>query len=87
MSPPVKYTLGRVGLFVILAMIMLVIPLPIDFYLRLLIALVVSVPLQFIVLRRWRAEMIAYVDGAVARRREQKEKLRTALAGDDEPSA
>lgn len=84
MSPPVKYTLGRVGLFVVLALIMLLVPLPIDFYLRLLIALVISVPLQFIVLRRWRTEMIAYVDGAVARRRSQKEKLRAALAGDDE---
>jgi hypothetical protein len=83
MNPMMKYTLGRVGLFVILAVVLLVLPIPLDFFLRLLIALVVSMALQFVVLRKWRAEMIDYVDGAMSRRRDEKAKLRAALSGDD----
>jgi hypothetical protein len=83
MSPVVKFTLGRVGLFVAVALLLW--PVPIDLLLKLMIALVVSVPLQFVVLRKWRADMIEYVDHAANRRRTEKEKLRAALAGDDEP--
>jgi hypothetical protein len=81
-SPVVKFTLGRVGLFVALALVLW--PVPIDLLLKLMIALVVSVPLQFVLLRKWRAEMIGYVDQAANRRRTEKDKLRAALAGEDE---
>jgi hypothetical protein len=84
-SPVVKFTLGRVGLFVLIGLLLW--PVPIDLLLKLMIALVVSVPLQFIVLRKWRADMIDYVDQAATRRRTEKEKLRAALAGEDEPSS
>jgi hypothetical protein len=81
MSPFVKYTLGRVGLFVIIALLLL--PVPIDLLLKLLIALALSAGLQFVVLRKWRQEMIDYVDKSAAKRREEKANLRRALAGED----
>jgi hypothetical protein len=83
MTPTVKYTLGRVGLFVAVALLLW--PVPIDLLLKLMIALAVSVPLQFVVLRRWRAQFIEQIDRAATRRRAEKEKLRAALAGEDEP--
>jgi hypothetical protein len=86
MSPVVKFTLGRVGLFVGLALLLWPVP-GINPLLKLMIALVVSVALQFVVLRKWRAEMIDYVDQVANRRRTEKEKLRAALAGEDEPGA
>jgi Protein of unknown function (DUF4229) len=80
-SPVLKYTLGRVGLFVVVALLLL--PLPLDLLVKLMVALVASFGLQFVVLRRWRAQMIDYVDGAATRRREARQRLRTALAGED----
>jgi hypothetical protein len=81
LSPFVKYTLGRVGLFVVIALLLL--PVPVDLLLKLLIALVLSAGLQFVVLRKWRREMIDYVDKSAAKRREEKANLRRALAGDE----
>jgi hypothetical protein len=86
MSPVVKFTLGRVGLFVGISLLLWPVP-GIDLLLKLMIALVVSVALQFVVMRKWRADMIDYVDQAATRRRTEKEKLRAALAGEDEPSS
>jgi Protein of unknown function (DUF4229) len=85
MNPTVKYTLGRVGLFVACALALL--PTPLNLFLKLMIALVVSFALQFLVLRRWRQEMIGQVDQAMARRKQEKEQLRAALAGEDDDSA
>ncbi len=82
MSPMVKYTLGRVGLFVLVVLALW--PVPLNIAVKLMVALVVSFGLQFVLLRRWRAEMIGHVDEAVVRHRAEKEKLRAALAGDDE---
>ncbi len=80
MSPAVKYTLGRLGLFVLCAVLLT--PLPIDLLLRLMIALLVSMVLSFFLLRRWRDEMVLQIDAAVKRRRQEKERLRAALAGE-----
>jgi hypothetical protein len=82
MSPAVKYTLGRVGLFV--ACVLVLAPTPLNLFLKLMIALVVSFALQFVVLRKWRLEMIGQVDQAMSRRKQEKERLRAALAGEDE---
>ncbi len=82
MSPAVKYTLGRIGLFALVALLLW--PLPLNLAVKLMIAIVVSFALQFVVLKRWRNEMITQVDHAVARRRTEKAKLRAALAGEDE---
>lgn len=84
MTPTVKFTLARVGLFAVVALVLW--PTPLDPLVKLMIALVVSTVLQFFVLKRWRAEMIDHIDKSVARRREGKERLRAALAGEeDEP--
>jgi len=85
MTPMVKFTLGRVGLFVLISLALW--PVPIDLLLKLMIAIIASFGLQFVVLRKWRAEMIGQVDQVASRRRAEKEKLRAALSGEDEPSA
>jgi uncharacterized protein DUF4229 len=80
-----KYTLGRLVLFV--ACVAVLVPVPLNVWLKLMIAVVVSFALQFVLLRKWRQEMIGQVDHAVARRRVEKERLRAALAGDDDRAA
>ena len=82
MNPALKYTLGRVGLFVLCAVALL--PVPLNIWVKLMIAVVASFALQFVLLRKWRQEMIGQVDAAMARRRQEKEKLRSALAGDED---
>jgi uncharacterized protein (DUF983 family) len=83
MNPVVKYTLGRIGLFALCAAILVAVPVPVNLWIKLMVALLASVVLQFVVLRSWRVEMIGYVDQAMARRRDEREKLRAALAGED----
>jgi len=84
MNPLVKYTLGRFGLFVLCAAVLIAVPVPVDIFIKLMVALLASIALQFVILRRWRLEMMEYVDGAMARRRAEREKLRAALAGEDD---
>jgi hypothetical protein len=83
MNPALKYTLGRVGLFVLCAAVLL--PVPLNIWVKLMIAVVASFALQLVLLRKWRLEMIGQVDEAMARRRREKQKLRSALAGDETP--
>ncbi|MER7888778.1 DUF4229 domain-containing protein [Micromonospora sp. NPDC094482] len=84
MSASVKYTLGRIGLFVlVLAALWLV---DMNLFLRLMLALVFSAALSFFLLKGWRDEMAEEMAGAAERRRSEKERLRSALAGDDQPS-
>jgi hypothetical protein len=81
-SAAVKYTLGRIGLFVgVLAALWLV---EMDIFLRLMLALASSAALSFFLLRGWRDEMAGEMAEASERRRAEKERLRSALAGDDE---
>lgn len=87
MNPVVKYSLARLALFVAVAVVLLVTPVPIDPLLKLMIALLVSLGLSFFVLKRMRSEMADYLAGVVQRRQEQKEKLRAALAGENPASA
>ncbi|MFC5925861.1 DUF4229 domain-containing protein [Micromonospora vulcania] len=83
MSAAVKYTLGRVGLFVaVLAGLWLIDMNP---FLKLILALAFSAALSFFLLRGWRDEMAEEMAGAAERRRTEKERLRAALAGDDQP--
>ncbi|MEU2613059.1 DUF4229 domain-containing protein [Micromonospora sp. NPDC007271] len=82
MSAAVKYTLGRIGLFVgVLAALWFV---EMSMFLRLMLALISSAALSFVLLRGWRDEMAGEMAEASARRRAEKERLRSALAGDDE---
>ena len=83
MSAAVKYTLGRVGLFVaVLAALWFV---EMNMFLRLMVALISSAALSFFLLRNWRDEMAGEMAEASERRRAEKDRLRTALAGEDEP--
>ncbi|MFI5835161.1 DUF4229 domain-containing protein [Micromonospora sp. NPDC051300] len=81
MSAAVKYTLGRVGLFVgVLAALWFV---EMNMFLRLMLALVSSAALSFFLLKGWRDEMAGEMAEAAERRRAEKDRLRSALAGDD----
>jgi hypothetical protein len=84
MNPVVKYTLGRLGLFLACALVLVPVPVPLSIWIKLMVALLASIALQFVLLRKWRREMIAYVDASMARRRAEKERLRAALAGDED---
>ncbi|MEH1123796.1 DUF4229 domain-containing protein [Micromonospora sp. CPCC 206061] len=82
MSPAIKYTLGRIGLFVgVLAALW---PLDLDIFVKLMIALLASAGLSFVLLRGWRDQMAGQMATASQRRKAEKERLRAALAGDDE---
>lgn len=82
-SAALKYTLGRIGLFVaVLAGLWLV---DMNVFLKLMLALVFSAALSFFLLRGWRDEMAGEIAEAAERRRTEKERLRSALAGDDQP--
>jgi hypothetical protein len=90
MSPGLKYTLGRLGIFVVCAVpALLLIPDTMNLFLKLMIALIASAALSFALLRRWRDEVADHMSAGSRRRVEQKQKLRSALAGEDEttPSA
>ncbi|MET8256391.1 DUF4229 domain-containing protein [Micromonospora sp. NPDC005205] len=81
MSAALKYTLGRIGLFVaVLAGLWLV---DMNVFLKLMLALVFSAALSFFLLRGWRDEMAGEIAEAAERRRTEKERLRSALAGED----
>lgn len=83
MNPALKYTLGRIGLFVAAFLVML--PIPIDnIFLKLVLALIISSALSWFVLRGWREQYSLQLQKAVEKRRSDKDKLRSALAGDDE---
>ena len=87
MSPIVKYTLGRLGIF--LAILLALWPVHIDIFLRLILAFAFSAAISFLLLRLWRDQMAQRLAEMADRRRTQKERLRTALAGEDraEPRA
>ncbi|SCL37781.1 Protein of unknown function [Micromonospora pallida] len=82
MSAGVKYTLGRIGLFVVVLLALW--PVGLNVYLKLMLALAFSAGLSFFFLRGWRDEMAEDMAVTADRRRTEKERLRSALAGDDE---
>lgn len=82
MSPVIKYTLARVGLFV--AVFAALLPVSLDIFVKLLIALVASAGFSFILLRGLREQVANQMATAAERRKAEKERLRAALAGDDE---
>ncbi|SDE39710.1 DUF4229 domain-containing protein [Glycomyces harbinensis] len=80
MNPVAKYFLARTGLFAAIAV-------PLAFVLNLWAALAVgllgSMVLGFALLRGQREAMIDHIDAGVKRRKEEKERLRAELAGED----
>ena len=85
MSPAVKYTLGRFGLF--LVVLVLLLPVPLTFLVKAMIALVASAVLAYFLLAKWRNEMAEQLGSVAQRRREEKQRLRAALAGDEAAAA
>lgn len=81
MSPAIKYTLGRIGLF--LAVLLVLWPLDLDILIKLMIAVLASAGLALVVLRGWRNEVAEQMAGAVERRRAERERLRSTLAGEE----
>ena len=84
MSPMLKYTLARLGLFVLAAAVLLVIPFELNPFLKLGIALIASAILSFFLLRKLRDQVADQLADGARQRADRKEKLRSALAGDDQ---
>jgi hypothetical protein len=84
MSPMLKYTLARLGLFVAIAAVLLVIPFELDPFLKLGIALIASAILSFFLLRKLRDDVANQLADSSRERADRKEKLRSALAGEDQ---
>ena len=85
MSPAVKYTLGRFGLFAVVLVLLL--PVPLNFLVKAMIALIASAAFSYFLLAKWREEMAEQIGSAAQRRREEKQRLRAALAGDETAAA
>ncbi|RZU51476.1 uncharacterized protein DUF4229 [Krasilnikovia cinnamomea] len=85
MSASIKYTLGRLGLFVVVFVLLL--PVPLNLLVKAMIALVASAGFSYFLLARWRNEMAEQLAGAADRRRAEKNRLRAALAGDESAAA
>ncbi|MEJ3748387.1 DUF4229 domain-containing protein [Actinomycetes bacterium KLBMP 9797] len=83
MSPAVKYTLGRIGLFALVFAALW--PVDLNVFVKLMIALIASAGFSFFLLRGWRDQMADQMASAAERRKAEKERLRAALAGDDDP--
>ena len=84
-NPIVKYTLGRLGLFLVVFVATL--PLPLNILVKAMIALVVSAVLSRLLLTRWLEEVSERLGASAARRAAEKQRLRSALAGDEEAAA
>ena len=88
LPPATKYTLGRIGLFLVAFVVTAFLPLGSDpytvWFLRLMIAGVVSAIASWFLLAGWRNEMGSTIERSMSRRRADKQRLRSALAGDDD---
>jgi hypothetical protein len=85
MSPAIKYTLGRLGIFVVVLALLL--PVPLNFLVKAMIALVASAGFSYFLLAKWRNEMAEQIGSAQQRRQAEKSRLRAALAGDEAAAA
>jgi len=88
MSPAVKFTLGRLGLFLVCAFLAFgLLPRDVNDLLKVLVALVVSLPLSYVLLRTWREQMAEQIVTSQARRAVENKRLRAALSGEDEDAS
>ncbi|AGL13909.1 DUF4229 domain-containing protein [Actinoplanes sp. N902-109] len=85
MSPAVKYTLGRLGLFIVV--FALLTPVPLNFLVKAMIALLASAAFSYFLLAKWRNEMAEQLGTVAERRAAEKQRLRAALAGDEAAAA
>jgi hypothetical protein len=87
MSPVVKYTLGRFGLFLVFLAVLMPIPYPENFFVKAMIAVFASAGASLVLMRRWRDEMAEQLSSTAQKRKAEKERLRAALAGDEAAAA
>jgi hypothetical protein len=84
-TPSQKYgllfTAGRIGIFLVCAAVLSLLHLRPVFIM--IGALALSVPISFVLLKPIRLKWSAEIDKSLQRRRESKEKLRSALRGED----
>ncbi len=85
MRPFAVYSAGRVLVFLGVGALLFVAGL--RGFLLVLAALLVSLPVSYVVLARVRADFAADVERRVTERRSRREDLRSRLRGDDEPAA
>ncbi|GAB2613925.1 hypothetical protein Aab01nite_70310 [Paractinoplanes abujensis] len=85
MSPAIKYTLGRVGLFAVVLGLLSFFPL--NLLVAGMIAIVVSAVASYFLLAKWRNQMNEQLVSVASRRSAEKARLRAALAGDEEAAA
>jgi hypothetical protein len=84
-TPGLKYTLARVGIFAVCTVpAILLLPSSLDLLVRIFIGAVLSAVISVVALARLRGQMADQINTVVEQRRVEKEKLRAALAGDDE---
>ncbi len=81
MTPTIKYTLGRLGLFLVFFAALL--PLPLHVLVKAMLALVLSAVASLFLLRAWRDEVAQQWAGVAQRRQAERARLRAALAGDE----
>lgn len=84
MNPMMKYTIARLGLFIVAAAVLLVVPIELNPFLKLGIALIASAILSFFLLRKLRDDVANQLADGARQRADRKEKLRSALAGEDQ---
>jgi hypothetical protein len=81
-SPALTYTAGRIALFIAVGALLYLVGF--RNFVLVLLALAISMPLSYVVLRRQREAFAVQVAGRLEHRRAEKEKLRAALRGDDQ---
>jgi hypothetical protein len=86
MKPAVKYALGRLGLFLVVFAV-LIPTTPLNILVKAMVALVAASGLSLILLRGWRNQSAEQFGEIAARRSAEKERLRSALAGDEVAAA
>jgi hypothetical protein len=79
----VKYTLARVGSFVVIGLLLAFVLH--NLILALFISAVVTSIGSLFLLKKWRDEAAGTLENSMTVRRAEKAKLRAALAGDEDP--
>lgn len=83
MNVVVKYTLGRIVLFLLIFAALW--PVDLNILVKLMIAVVASAGLAYFLLRGWRERVAERLADGAQRRQAERDRLRSALAGDDDP--
>ncbi len=85
MNPAIKYSLARVGMFLVVAFALT--PLGLDLLVQLMIAILITAGLSYFLLRKWRDEMAVTIEKSMSQRKQERQRLRAALAGDEQDDA